>query len=153
MLSVEVVQVILERFGNLRNLSIILFHLCREKLLLLREESDKKIKDLEGQCQELRLVISQVSEDFQKVYPEHKPFSSTYFLSLFIKGVESNIWVSTACFPVTKYGVGLRGLPQVVTGWMRCSEGTTAKGQTINKLGLYCPYEWLTNAISQKTLL
>lgn len=41
--------------------------LCREELLLLREEADKKISELEGQCQELQSVIQQVSEDFQKV--------------------------------------------------------------------------------------
>ncbi|XP_019957956.2 golgin subfamily A member 1 isoform X1 [Paralichthys olivaceus] len=38
----------------------------REDLLLLREEADKKISELEGQCQELLSVIKQVSEDFQK---------------------------------------------------------------------------------------
>ncbi|XP_028269027.1 golgin subfamily A member 1 isoform X3 [Parambassis ranga] len=38
----------------------------REELLLLREEADKKISELEGQCQELQSVIQQVSEDFQK---------------------------------------------------------------------------------------
>lgn len=41
--------------------------LCREDLLLLREEADKKIGELEGRCQELQSVIQQVSEDFQKV--------------------------------------------------------------------------------------
>lgn len=40
---------------------------CREELLLLREEADKKVGELEGQCQELQSVIQQVSEDFQKV--------------------------------------------------------------------------------------
>ncbi|XP_034451643.1 golgin subfamily A member 1 isoform X2 [Hippoglossus hippoglossus] len=38
----------------------------REELLLLREEADKKISELEGQCQDLQSVIQQVSEDFQK---------------------------------------------------------------------------------------
>ncbi|XP_071337892.1 golgin subfamily A member 1 isoform X2 [Trachinotus anak] len=38
----------------------------REDLLLLREEADKKMSELEGQCQELQSVIQQVSEDFQK---------------------------------------------------------------------------------------
>ncbi|XP_070760785.1 golgin subfamily A member 1 isoform X2 [Enoplosus armatus] len=38
----------------------------REELLLLREDADKKIRELEGQCRELRAVIQQVSEDFQK---------------------------------------------------------------------------------------
>uniref|UniRef100_A0A8C4NUS1 Golgin subfamily A member 1 n=1 Tax=Dicentrarchus labrax TaxID=13489 RepID=A0A8C4NUS1_DICLA len=42
------------------------FEIEREELLLLREEADKKISELEGQCQELQLVIQQVSEDFQK---------------------------------------------------------------------------------------
>ncbi len=46
--------------------------LCREELLLLREDADKKISQLEGKCQELQAVIQQVSEDFQKVGPEHK---------------------------------------------------------------------------------
>lgn len=41
--------------------------LCREELLLLREEADKKNSELEGRCQELQSVIQQVSEDFQKV--------------------------------------------------------------------------------------
>lgn len=38
----------------------------REELLLLREESDKKIMDLESRCGELQAVIKQVSEDFQQ---------------------------------------------------------------------------------------
>lgn len=38
----------------------------REELLLFRDESDKKIIDLEARCQELQAVIEQVSEDFQK---------------------------------------------------------------------------------------
>lgn len=38
----------------------------REELLLFRDESDKKIVDLEARCQELQAVIEQVSEDFQK---------------------------------------------------------------------------------------
>ncbi|XP_028433948.1 golgin subfamily A member 1 isoform X2 [Perca flavescens] len=42
------------------------FEIEREELLLLREEADKKISELEGGCQELRSVIQQVSEDFQK---------------------------------------------------------------------------------------
>ncbi|XP_037536695.1 golgin subfamily A member 1 [Nematolebias whitei] len=41
------------------------FEIEREELLLLREEGDKKISELEGQCQELQSVIQQVSEDFQ----------------------------------------------------------------------------------------
>uniref|UniRef100_A0A669EHB7 Golgin subfamily A member 1 n=1 Tax=Oreochromis niloticus TaxID=8128 RepID=A0A669EHB7_ORENI len=43
-------------------------HMVRtcEELLLLREEADKKVGELEGQCQELQSVIQQVSEDFQK---------------------------------------------------------------------------------------
>lgn len=43
---------------------------CREELLLLREEADKKVGELEGRCQELQSVIQQVSEDFQKVSTE-----------------------------------------------------------------------------------
>uniref|UniRef100_A0A3Q3Q6P9 Golgin subfamily A member 1 n=1 Tax=Monopterus albus TaxID=43700 RepID=A0A3Q3Q6P9_MONAL len=39
----------------------------REELLLLREEADRKISELEVQCQDLQSVIQQVSEDFQKV--------------------------------------------------------------------------------------
>uniref|UniRef100_A0A669ELD6 Golgin subfamily A member 1 n=1 Tax=Oreochromis niloticus TaxID=8128 RepID=A0A669ELD6_ORENI len=46
--------------------SDILLAPCREELLLLREEADKKVGELEGQCQELQSVIQQVSEDFQK---------------------------------------------------------------------------------------
>nr|XP_020454901.1 golgin subfamily A member 1 isoform X2 [Monopterus albus] len=38
----------------------------REELLLLREEADRKISELEVQCQDLQSVIQQVSEDFQK---------------------------------------------------------------------------------------
>ncbi|XP_072288608.1 golgin subfamily A member 1 [Eucyclogobius newberryi] len=38
----------------------------REELLLFREESDKKILDLETRCEELQAVIKQVSEDFQQ---------------------------------------------------------------------------------------
>lgn len=38
----------------------------REELLLFREESDKKIVDLETRCEELQSVIQQVSEDFQQ---------------------------------------------------------------------------------------
>lgn len=45
---------------------------CREELLLLREEADKKINELEGRCRELKSVIQQVSEDFQKVSTEHR---------------------------------------------------------------------------------
>lgn len=59
--------------------------LCREELLLLREEADKKISELEGQCQELQSVIQQVSEDFQKVSPKHmlhKLLSATSLLKL-----------------------------------------------------------------------
>lgn len=44
---------------------------CREELLLLREEADKKVGELEGRCQELQSVIQQVSEDFRKVSTEH----------------------------------------------------------------------------------
>uniref|UniRef100_A0A8C6WMZ2 Golgin subfamily A member 1 n=1 Tax=Neogobius melanostomus TaxID=47308 RepID=A0A8C6WMZ2_9GOBI len=36
----------------------------REELLLFREESDKKIMDLESRCEELQAIIKQVSEDF-----------------------------------------------------------------------------------------
>ncbi|XP_034548012.1 golgin subfamily A member 1 isoform X2 [Notolabrus celidotus] len=42
------------------------FEIEREELLLLREEGDKRVSELEGQCQELQAVIHQVSEDFQK---------------------------------------------------------------------------------------
>ncbi|XP_069022219.1 golgin subfamily A member 1 isoform X1 [Embiotoca jacksoni] len=42
------------------------FEIEREELLLLREEADKKINELGGQCRELQAVIQQVSEDFQK---------------------------------------------------------------------------------------
>uniref|UniRef100_UPI0037E74585 golgin subfamily A member 1 isoform X2 n=1 Tax=Semicossyphus pulcher TaxID=241346 RepID=UPI0037E74585 len=42
------------------------FEIEREELLLLREEADKKVSELEGQCQHLKSVIQQVSEDFQK---------------------------------------------------------------------------------------
>lgn len=38
----------------------------REELLLFREESEKKIVDLESRCEELQVVIKQVSEDFQQ---------------------------------------------------------------------------------------
>ncbi|KAK7934006.1 hypothetical protein WMY93_004902 [Mugilogobius chulae] len=38
----------------------------REELLLFREESDKKVLDLETRCAELQAVIQQVSEDFQQ---------------------------------------------------------------------------------------
>ncbi|CAL1616509.1 unnamed protein product [Knipowitschia caucasica] len=41
-------------------------HIEREELLLFREESEKKILDLETQCEELQAVIKQVSEDFQQ---------------------------------------------------------------------------------------
>ncbi|MEQ2259820.1 hypothetical protein XENORESO_019209 [Xenotaenia resolanae] len=44
---------------------MLLLYFCREELLLLREEADKKISELEGRCQELQAVIQQVSEDFQ----------------------------------------------------------------------------------------
>uniref|UniRef100_A0A672HLD6 Golgin subfamily A member 1 n=1 Tax=Salarias fasciatus TaxID=181472 RepID=A0A672HLD6_SALFA len=47
-------------------LSWIPVSLCREELLLLREEADKKISELEARCQDLQSVIQQVSEDFQK---------------------------------------------------------------------------------------
>lgn len=40
---------------------------CSEELLLLKEESDKKVRSLEGQCGDLQSVIQQLSEDFQKV--------------------------------------------------------------------------------------
>lgn len=33
----------------------------------MKEESDKKIISLEGQCGDLQTVIQQVSDDFQKV--------------------------------------------------------------------------------------
>lgn len=50
---------------------------------MLREEADKKISELEGKCQELQSVIQQVSEDFQKVSPEHAiPY---YFFAKVIK--------------------------------------------------------------------
>ncbi|XP_074526214.1 golgin subfamily A member 1 isoform X2 [Halichoeres trimaculatus] len=42
------------------------FEIEREELLLLREEADKKVSELEGQCRELQSVVHQVSEDFQK---------------------------------------------------------------------------------------
>ncbi|KAM9393437.1 golgin subfamily A member 1 isoform 2-T2 [Pholidichthys leucotaenia] len=38
----------------------------REELLLLREEADKKVAELDGQCEELQAVVRHVSEDFQK---------------------------------------------------------------------------------------
>lgn len=41
--------------------------LSREELLLLKEESDEKVRRLEGRCGELQSVIQQASEDFQKV--------------------------------------------------------------------------------------
>lgn len=40
---------------------------CREELLLMKEESDKKIRSLEGQCGDLQAAIQQLSDDFQKV--------------------------------------------------------------------------------------
>lgn len=43
------------------------FCYCREELLLLREEAEKKIYELEQQRLELQTVTQQVSEDFQKV--------------------------------------------------------------------------------------
>lgn len=57
-------------------------NLYREELLLLREEADQKIGELEKQCQELQSVVHQVSEDFQKVSPEHKLHSTTSVLKL-----------------------------------------------------------------------
>lgn len=50
---------------------------CREELLLLREEADKKVGELEGRCQELQSVIQQVSEDFQKVSTERTTLPSS----------------------------------------------------------------------------
>lgn len=40
---------------------------CREELLLLKEESDTKVRGLEGRCEELQEVFQKVSEDHQKV--------------------------------------------------------------------------------------
>lgn len=37
----------------------------------MKEESDKKVRSLEGQCGDLQSVIQQVSDDFQKVRFEH----------------------------------------------------------------------------------
>lgn len=33
----------------------------------MKEESDKKVRSLEGQCGDLQSVIQQLSEDFHKV--------------------------------------------------------------------------------------
>lgn len=33
----------------------------------MKEESDKKVRSLEGQCGDLQSVIRQLSDDFQKV--------------------------------------------------------------------------------------
>ncbi|XP_011616866.2 golgin subfamily A member 1 isoform X1 [Takifugu rubripes] len=38
----------------------------REELLLLKEESDRKVRGLEGRCAELQEVVQKVSEDLQK---------------------------------------------------------------------------------------
>lgn len=57
------------RFRRVELLSLF----CREELLLLKEESDKKVRGLEGQCVELQSVLQQVSDDFQKVSGDNTP--------------------------------------------------------------------------------
>lgn len=61
------------------------FDLCREELLLLREEAEKKMNELEGRCQELQSVIQQVSEDFQKVSCEALAALRKFKLNVIIK--------------------------------------------------------------------
>lgn len=59
-------------------------YLCREELLLLREEADKKICELETRCQELQAVIQRVSEDFQTVSSERCDFCTEHCADSFL---------------------------------------------------------------------
>ena len=102
----------------------LLLDLCREELQLLREEADKKISELEGRCQDLQSVIQQVSEDFQKVRPEHT-WLRLHFATPFIQ------WLLAFCFSVSEYGDSVREVPAWFTGRTWQPEATTTKGQNI----------------------
>uniref|UniRef100_A0A8C6TDS7 Golgin subfamily A member 1 n=1 Tax=Neogobius melanostomus TaxID=47308 RepID=A0A8C6TDS7_9GOBI len=56
----------------------------REELLLFREESDKKIMDLESRCEELQAIIKQVSEDFHLIEEDSRNLLQKKELKMFL---------------------------------------------------------------------